>query len=92
MQKHFNTLITGKVQGVFFRASAKQKADELGLNGFVRNEKNNKVYLEVEGKEAAIKKFIDWCHIGPPDSLVERVEITESPLKNFWGFEIIRKY
>lgn len=92
MQKHFNILISGKVQGVFFRASAKQKADELGLYGFVRNEKNNRVYLEVEGEEAAIKKFIDWCYIGPPDSLVEKVEITESSLKKIWRFEIIRKY
>ncbi len=90
MIKHYNITVSGKVQGVFFRASAKKKAEEIGLSGFVKNKNNDQVYIEIEGEETLVNKFIDWCYIGPANSQVEKIEKTESPLKNFFDFDIIR--
>lgn len=88
--KHVKLRIRGKVQGVFYRASAKQKADELGVKGFVKNEKDGSVYLEAEGEESTIYKFIKWCNIGPSGADVDAVEIVEGDSLNFKIFEIIR--
>lgn len=87
---HVNIVITGKVQGVYYRASTKQKADELGIKGFVRNEPDGSVYVEAEASQEVLKKFIEWCHRGPERAQVLRVEITDAPLKNFVGFEVRR--
>ncbi len=90
MTKHFNITIKGKVQGVFFRASAKQMADLLGIKGFVRNEPNEGVYIEAEGEEELLIKFTQWCHHGPNRAEVEKVSITDGTVANFEGFEIRR--
>lgn len=90
-QKHLNIKIYGRVQGVFFRHSAQQKAEELEITGFARNEDDDTVYIEAESKEENLKKFLDWCHQGPPFASVEKVEFKfKSELKNFKEFEIIR--
>lgn len=78
------------MQGVFFRASAKQKADELSIAGFVKNEKNGDVYIEAEGEENLLKKFVEWCKKGPSRANVKEVKTEESGLKNFRNFEIHR--
>jgi acylphosphatase len=57
MKKHFNIRISGRVQGVFFRASTKAKAEELGISGFVQNEPDGSVYIEAEGEEATDGKI-----------------------------------
>jgi acylphosphatase len=90
MKKHFAIKISGLVQGVFFRASTKAKADSLHLHGFVRNEPDGTVYAEAEGKEEDLKVFIRWCHRGPPPAKVEKCEVWESPVKNFSRFVIER--
>lgn len=53
--------IEGKVQGVFFRASAKEQADKLGLNGWVRNLSDGSVEIQVEGEKETLKRFLEWC-------------------------------
>ena len=88
--KHLAITVTGKVQGVFFRASAKEMADRSGLKGFVRNEKDGSVYIEAEGDDESLRKFIDWCHEGPPHARVSEVSVMESHLKNFSDFDIFR--
>lgn len=88
--KHFNLTISGKVQGVWYRGSTKQRAQELGLKGFVRNEPNGDVYAEVEGEEAILNEFIQWCKKGPPIAQVRKVVIEEGALENFDNFEIHR--
>ena len=88
MKKHYNIIISGRVQGVFFRASTLKKAGDLGICGFVRNEMDGNVYIESEGQETALKKFIDWCHIGPPNAMVKKISVIESDSKYFTGFEI----
>ena len=82
--------IYGKVQGVWFRASTKQKADELGLEGIVKNEADGSVYVEVRGEEASLQQFIDWCSEGPDLAIVKEVRTEEMERKNFLGFEILR--
>ena len=88
--KHLNICVSGKVQGVFFRASTKEQADQLGVKGFVRNEPNGDVYIEVEGGEEKLKIFLDWCRRGPNRARVEKVEVEEVDLKNFASFEVRR--
>lgn len=90
MKKHFNITVKGKVQGVFFRASAKQMADLLGVKGFVQNEPNEDVYIEAEAEEEMLIKFTQWCHHGPNRAEVEKVSITEETVINFKVFEIRR--
>lgn len=88
--KHCNIHVNGKVQGVFFRASTKQKADELGVRGFVRNERDGSVYIEAEADKTTIDEFITWCRKGPAHAVVIEIEINEAPLQNFTTFEIQR--
>ncbi len=76
MKKLLKVKVFGAVQGVFFRHTAKIKADELGLSGFVRNEGDSSVYAEAEGKERALNEFLEWCRRGPPAAAVEKIEFS----------------
>lgn len=90
--KHLNVLVKGKVQGVYFRASTKAVADQLGVKGFVLNQPDGTVYLEAEGDAMALDFLLDFCKEGPYDAEVEAVEVTEtSELKHFKNFEVIKK-
>jgi acylphosphatase len=90
MKKHFSIRVSGVVQGVFFRASAKEVADQLGVKGFVRNEPNGEVYIEAEAEEETLKRFVEWCHQGPPRSRVATVDIAERTQTGAVDFKIIR--
>ena len=68
----------GKVQGVFFRVSTKEVADQLNLNGWVRNERNGDVFIHVEGEEEVVEKLIEWCWKGPMFSKVTEVIVNEA--------------
>src|SRR5258706_2006965 len=72
MNKHISINVTGKVQGVFFRASAREKAEELGVKGFVRNEPDGSVYIEAEAEEIILEQFLDWCREGPPRARIHK--------------------
>lgn len=81
--------IHGQVQGVFFRAETKRKADELRLAGFVRNEPDGTVYVEAQGEEDNLRKFLHWCERGTEAARVEKVEVKFSDdLKSYKGFEV----
>ena len=80
--------VSGKVQGVFFRASVKKVADVLGVRGWVRNEHNGSVSLEAEGEEEMVYKLIDFCHHGPDNAVVEKVSITLGVIVGYDSFEI----
>ncbi len=86
--KHVEIIVKGKVQGVFFRATALGMAERLGLNGYVRNEPDGSVRIEVEGDEKAVEEFIQWAHQGPPAARVESVDVKEGPGKGFTDFHI----
>lgn len=90
MKKHVKIKITGLVQGVFFRASTKEKADSLGLTGLVRNEPDGSVYAEAEGEDNDLTIFIEWCHRGPAHARVEKCEVQEGEMRDFKRFTIAR--
>lgn len=82
-------LIKGEVQGVSYRKSAKRVAEELRVNGWVRNLASGEVEACLEGPRSAVVALADWCRQGPPRSRVEGVSIRESECRNeFSGFEI----
>lgn len=89
--KHINIKVTGKVQGVFFRASTKAVADQMGVRGKVKNEKDGSVLIEAEASEAILEMFVEWCHEGPEKSEVESVEVTEAALENYTDFVVVKK-
>lgn len=69
--------VTGKVQGVYFRASTQDKARELGLAGRVRNHKDGSVRIEAQGEEHRLMAFLEWVHQGPERARVEKVKWEE---------------
>lgn len=89
-KQHFNIVVVGKVQGVYFRASAKQKADALGVKGFVRNQPDGSVYIEAEAVPEVLTQFVMWCHQGPAHAMVQKVETAPAPLQNFVEFDVRR--
>jgi len=89
MLKHLNIKVFGRVQGVFFRDSARRQAKKLGLKGFARNEPDGLVYIETEGEKENLEKFLEWCKKGPMFAKVEKVDFELSEkLKNFSGFVV----
>lgn len=82
--------ISGHVQGVFFRASAREEARRLGLAGFARNEPDGSVLIEAEGVEAALERFVSWCRQGPPGSRVERVDVEHGEARGHADFTVRR--
>ncbi|WP_367864669.1 acylphosphatase [Pedobacter sp. WC2423] len=83
--------ITGKVQGVGFRYTTKVVADQMGVRGIIRNEKDGSLYIEAEGDDTLLDIFEEWCNEGPDRAKIEQVEITPGELKNYRNFEIIKK-
>jgi len=72
-------LVSGRVQGVWYRSSAEREAARLGLGGFARNLPDGRVELAVEGPPAAVEALIQWARIGPPRARVDRVDIEDQP-------------
>lgn len=84
-------IIKGKVQGVSFRAYAKQVAEELGVHGWIKNTKEGHVETVAEAEAAVLQQFIDWCRQGPRRASVRELSVKETEQKGFAGFEIIRE-
>ena len=80
--------VTGRVQGVFFRAWAREQAAELGVSGWVRNCPDGRVDTHVEGEEAAVEQFIERLHRGPPAAAVADVHVWDVELFDFEDFEV----
>jgi len=86
--KHYNIKIQGKVQGVYYRASTHEKANELGLKGWIRNEPDGTVYAEVEGERDKLDQLINWCKQGPSRANVENVYFEVGEVVGFENFQI----
>jgi len=87
--KRVHVIVEGRVQGVFFRAYTRDEAVKLGLTGWVRNRPDGSVEALIEGQEAAVKRMLQWFHLGSPHSLVAKVHSTEEPpVKDNTTFEI----
>lgn len=68
-------IVSGTVQGVFFRAGARDEARRLRVSGFARNEADGSVLIEAEGPPQAVERFRNWCASGPPRAVVEHVGV-----------------
>ena len=66
--------VTGRVQGVFYRASTVQEAARLGLVGWVRNVPDGSVLIEAQGEREGVEHLLAWCGKGPPGARVSRVD------------------
>jgi acylphosphatase len=83
--------ITGRVQGVYYRASMLQEAQKLGLTGWVMNCPDGSVEAIAEGSRGKIEQLIAWCQCGPPGARVTDVDVRwETPEHAFRGFAIAR--
>jgi acylphosphatase len=74
--KRVRARIAGVVQGVFYRASTRDRARALGVTGWVRNRADGSVELEAQGPIAAVERLLAWCRVGPPGARVTGVEVT----------------
>ncbi len=86
----YSIIVSGKVQGVFFRQTAKEKANALGITGTVQNLRNGDVQLIATGNKTQLEELLQWCRQGPPKADVENVSHTEIPLIDAERFIVIR--
>lgn len=81
--------ITGTVQGVFYRAKAREKAQQLNLKGYAQNLHDGSVIIVARGEKENIEDLIAWCHEGPSSAKVEKVEVSwENPEEKFTDFTV----
>jgi len=85
---HKNIRISGRVQGVGFRYSARSMASFIGINGFVRNLPNGDVYIEAEGNLRQLEDFITWCRQGPPRAKINVVDVYDGEVEGVEGFGV----
>lgn len=89
--KRYHLTVHGRVQGVFFRKHVKEKADKLGVKGYVRNCPDGKsVEVVAEGEEQQLKELLKFCKIGPTASKVDHVDFDETEFENAFGEFVIR--
>ena len=82
-------IVTGRVQGVFFRYSTREVANRLHVFGWVKNRWDGKVEAVFEGERERVEEMIEWCHEGPPGAHVQRVDTNwEEYLAEFDQFSI----
>lgn len=85
-----HVLISGRVQGVGYRASTWDMAQLLKLNGWVRNLRDSRVEAVFEGDRATVEEMLRWCHQGPPHAIVQEVQVEYEPPEGLAGFEVAK--
>ncbi|WP_336344397.1 acylphosphatase [Halalkalicoccus ordinarius] len=85
-----HAFVTGRVQGVYYRASTRDAARERGVDGWVRNLEDGRVEAVFEGPREAVESMVEWCHEGSPAAEVEDVEAEFGDPQDEDGFEIRR--
>jgi acylphosphatase len=89
--KRVHLWISGRVQGVYFRSSARSEAEALGLVGWARNLPDGRVEIVAEGEPGRVAQFLDWCRSGPALAKVEDCRVVEeAPLGDCLDFRILR--
>ena len=83
-----HVFVSGKVQGVYYRANTRDTAREKGVDGWVKNLADGRVEAVFEGPTAAVESMVEWCHEGSPAAAVEDVEAEYGEPKGEEGFEI----
>jgi acylphosphatase len=90
MQKTISIIVSGKVQGVYYRQSTKEKAGELNITGEVRNLPDDSVSIIATGTAEELDQLVEWCRTGPPRARVTSVVTKELTLQAFDKFTITR--
>ena len=88
--KTIRLTVKGKVQGVYYRASAKNIAEQLAITGWIKNLPDRNVEIRATSSEEILQQFINWCRHGSPRAIVDEVIIEELGIEEFIGFRIIR--
>jgi acylphosphatase len=83
-----DVVVTGRVQGVFFRASLRDEARQRGVSGWVSNEPDGSVAAHLEGPPDAVRALVEWCRHGPSGADVDQVVATEVPASGVSGFSV----
>jgi acylphosphatase len=82
-------IVSGIVQGVYYRYSTEQKADELRLTGYARNLIDGSVEVVAEGEEESIERLIEWCRQGPRGARVDHIDVKwDEPSSRFEDFSV----
>lgn len=87
--KAAHVIISGKVQGVFFRATVQQEAKNLNIKGWIRNLPTGEVEGFFEGDDSSVKEIINFCKIGPNSAEVENCIVEEQTPKGYKSFKIL---
>ena len=91
-RRRVRILVSGRVQGVWFRASARERALALGVDGEARNLADGRVEIHAEGSPEAIDSFLAWCGVGPAGARVDSVAVEDQePVAGPAGFRITRE-
>lgn len=89
MKKAVRIYITGIVQGVFFRAFAKESAKKNNVNGFIRNLNDGRVEIFAEGNIDDVNKMVEECKTGPKHSKIENFEVKDDKFQGFKEFKVL---
>jgi len=85
-----HVFVTGRVQGVYYRANTRETATRLGVDGWVRNLADGRVEAVFEGAADDVEAMVEWCHDGSPNARVEAVEVERGEPEGLDGFEVSR--
>lgn len=83
-----HVLASGRVQGVWFRSSTKERASGLGVAGWVRNRPDGRVEAVFEGERSSVQRLVEWMHDGPPRASVDDVEVEYEEPRGESGFSV----
>ncbi|MEX0754274.1 MAG: acylphosphatase [Actinomycetota bacterium] len=86
--KRIHAVVSGRVQGVFFRVVCAERARSAGLAGWVRNRPDGTVEAVFEGDGASVDALVEWCRHGPSGAVVERLELEAEPPAGAEGFRV----
>ena len=87
-EERAHVFVSGRVQGVAFRDSARSQAEELGLNGWIRNTQDGRVEAVFEGEPDTVSEMIEWCKSGPSSADVDDVSVEQETPEGLSGFEV----
>ncbi|MGE0823461.1 MAG: acylphosphatase [Candidatus Binatia bacterium] len=89
MVQRIHVIVQGRVQGVYFRASTRDRARQLGVAGWVRNCVDGSVELVAEGDTVKLEQLVAWCHNGPPGAAVTDLNVEwQDATGEFIGFVV----
>ncbi len=90
--KCFRIIISGNLMNAGIRFRAMEAAYKFGIKGLVKYQKDASIYIEAEGKDEDLELFISWCKKGPIGAVIRHVDVVETDIKNFDGFNIVKRH